>query len=72
MKSETELRENLLREKLEDLNRKILIMQWDYDRHQLNAGKIPLFNELKEEKERIEQELNSILKDEDVTEQSQK
>ena len=49
--------ETELRGKLEEVKRKIMVMQWDHDRNQLNAGRMPIFNELKEEKSRIEQEL---------------
>ena len=40
-----------VKEKLEHVKKKIMIFEWDKSRNQLNAGKIPLFNELKEQQD---------------------
>lgn len=56
--------ENEVKEKLEQVKKKIMIFEWDKSRNQLNAGKLPMFNELKEEQAKLEQELQSFSKEE--------
>jgi len=56
--------ENELREKLEEVKRKIMVMEWDKTRNQLNSGRLPIFNELKDEQVKLEQELLSFSKEE--------
>ena len=61
--------EKELREKLEAVKRKIMVMEWDQGRNQLNSGRLPIFNELKQEKAKIEQELTLFSeKEEDAAE----
>ena len=57
-----------VKEKLEHVKKKIMIFEWDKNRNQLNAGKIPLFNELKEEQVKLELELQSFSKEEEAKE----
>ena len=50
--------ENELKERLEEVRRKLMVMEWDQSHNQLNAGKMGMFNELREEKLKIETELS--------------
>ncbi|MBW3023256.1 hypothetical protein KY308_04075 [Candidatus Woesearchaeota archaeon] len=52
--------EKEIRQKLEDINRKIQIMEWDKSKNQLNPGKLPMLNGLKEEQVKLVQELESF------------
>ena len=52
--------EKELREKLEDVKKKLMVMEWDQSHNQLNAGKFGMFNELKEQKLRLETELSQF------------
>lgn len=49
------------REKLDEVKRKLEIMEWDKSRNQFNPGKTGMYNELKEEKEKLQVELNSMV-----------
>jgi len=57
--------EREITEKLEEVKRKIMVMEWDKSRNQLNAGRLPIFNSLKEERAKLEVELKSFSKDEE-------
>ena len=59
--------ENEIRDKLEAVRRRIMLFEWDKSRNQLNSGKLPIFNELKEEKAKLELELKSFSKEEEAT-----
>lgn len=49
--------EKILRETLEDVKRKLMVMEWDKARNQLNSGKLGIYNELNAQKLKIETEL---------------
>lgn len=48
-----------LREKLGDINKKLLTMEWDKKRNQLNVGMETKYTELKEEHEKILAKINA-------------
>ena len=50
--------ENELRGRLEEVRRKLMVMEWDQNRNQLNPGRLGIFNGLKEEKTKLETELS--------------
>ena len=52
--------EKELREKLEDIKKKLMVMEWDQSHNQLNAGKMGMFNELREQKLKLETELSQF------------
>jgi len=64
MSSEKEMK---IRERLEEVRRKLMVMEWDQSRNQLNPGRLGIFNELKEEKARLEIELSQIANLEEQT-----
>ncbi|MBS3132780.1 hypothetical protein J4470_01445 [Candidatus Woesearchaeota archaeon] len=47
-----------LKEKLGDINKKLLTMEWDKKHNQLNAGMEPKYAELKEEHDKILKKIN--------------
>ncbi len=49
------------RERMDEVRRKIEVMEWDRGRNQFNPGKIGMYNELKEELEKLQAELNSAV-----------
>jgi hypothetical protein len=49
--------ENELKEKLEEINRKLMVMEWDKSHNQLNPGKLGMYNELAEQRIKLEAEL---------------
>ncbi len=51
--------ENQLRETLESIKRKLMVMQWDKNHNQLNSGKLGMYNEMTEQKMKLETELSS-------------
>ena len=51
--------EKELRETLESIKRKLMVMEWDKNHNQLNSGKLGIYNELAEQKLKLETELLS-------------
>ena len=45
--------ENQLRETLESIKRKLMVMQWDKNHNQLNSGKLGMYNEMTEQKMKL-------------------
>ena len=52
--------EKEVKAQLEDITRKIQVMEWDKSKNQLNPGRFPILNGLKEEQAKIEQQLQSF------------
>jgi hypothetical protein len=51
--------EEKLKEKITDIKKKIVSLEWDKQHNQLNFAKDALLNEYKEQLEKIEAELNA-------------
>jgi len=54
--------EKELKERMEEISRKIGVMEWDKSRNQFNPGKEGLYTSLKEEMEKISQEMSQFSK----------
>ncbi len=52
--------EKIIRETLEEVKRKLMVMEWDKARNQLNAGKLGIYNDLVEQKLKLEAELSQF------------
>lgn len=47
----------IVRETLEEVKRKLMVMEWDKARNQLNSGKLGIYTELNTQKLKLETEL---------------
>jgi len=52
--------EKELRETLESIKRKLMIMEWDKSHNQLNPGKLGIYHELAEQRVKVETEISSL------------
>jgi hypothetical protein len=52
--------EKELRETLEGIKRKLMVMEWDKNHNQLNSGKLGIYHELAETKLKLETEISSV------------
>ena len=55
--------EKELKERLEDVNRKIGVMEWDKSKNQFNPGKTGIYNDLKEQQQKLLSDLNLLNSD---------
>jgi hypothetical protein len=60
--------EKEVREMLEQVKRKLMVMDWDKARNQLNAGKMGIYNSLSEQKTKLESELTQFSSTEELIE----